>query len=77
MSEAGSLEALIVFLSLAITDLWYCFDAHKGNADSCYWGLPSIQASDPAYPPLGYWRGYVWGPMIQLVGAGNTDKTLF
>ena len=41
----------------------------KGNADSCYWGLPSIQASDPAYPPLGYWRGYVWGPMIQLVHA--------
>eukprot|EP00658_Telonema_sp_P-2_P034540 TRINITY_DN25205_c0_g1_i2.p1 TRINITY_DN25205_c0_g1~~TRINITY_DN25205_c0_g1_i2.p1 ORF type:complete len:721 (+),score=172.82 TRINITY_DN25205_c0_g1_i2:163-2325(+) len=38
----------------------------KGNSDDCYWGLPSIQASDPAYPPLGYWRGYVWGPMIQL-----------
>jgi len=28
-----------------------------GNDDTCYWGLPSIQASDPAYPPLGYWRG--------------------
>ena len=28
-----------------------------GNADTCYWGLPSIAASDPAYPPLGYWRG--------------------
>jgi len=38
----------------------------KGNADSCYWGLPSIQASDAAYPPLGYWRGFVWGPMAQL-----------
>lgn len=36
------------------------------NSDSCYWGLPSIQASDPAFPPLGYWRGYVWGPMAQL-----------
>ena len=24
-----------------------------GNTDTCYWGLPSIQASDPAFPPLG------------------------
>ena len=31
----------------------------QGNADTCYWGLPSIEASDPAYPPLGYWRGCV------------------
>jgi len=38
-----------------------------GNHDDCYWGLPSIQFSDPAFPPLGYWRGYVWGPMTQLV----------
>lgn len=37
-----------------------------GNADDCYWGLPSIQRSDPAFPALGYWRGYVWGPMAQL-----------
>merc|ERR1712032_409916 len=37
-----------------------------GNKDTCYWGLPSIDASDLAYPPLGYWRGYVWGPMAQL-----------
>ncbi len=35
--------------------------SYTGNADTCYWGLPSIQASDPAYPPLGYWRGYIWG----------------
>jgi len=35
----------------------------QGNSDDCYWGLPSIQAADPAFPPLGYWRGYVWGPM--------------
>jgi hypothetical protein len=27
---------------------------YQGNADTCYWGLPSIEASDPAYPPLGY-----------------------
>lgn len=37
-----------------------------GNTNECYWGLPSIEASDPAFPPLGYWRGYVWGPMAQL-----------
>lgn len=24
-----------------------------GNSDTCYWGLPSIQAADPAFPPLG------------------------
>ena len=40
--------------------------AFAGNADECYWGLPSIERSDPAFPPLGYWRGYVWGPMAQL-----------
>ena len=39
---------------------------YHGNADSCYWGLPSISADDVAYPPLGYWRGYVWGPMMAL-----------
>lgn len=37
-----------------------------GSNNTCYWGLPSISADDPAYPPLGYWRGYVWGPMAQL-----------
>lgn len=37
-----------------------------GLEDTCYWGLPSIEASDPAYPALGYWRGYIWGPMAQL-----------
>ena len=37
-----------------------------GNDDSCYWGLPSISADDAAFPALGYWRGYVWGPMAQL-----------
>ena len=29
---------------------------YEGNDDNCYWGLPSIEASDPAYPALGYWR---------------------
>ena len=40
------------------------------NSEDCYWGLPSIQASDPAFPRLGYWRGFVWGPMAQLVYWG-------
>lgn len=40
------------------------------RSDECYWGPPSISADDPAFPPLGYWRGYVWGPMIQLVYWG-------
>ena len=25
----------------------------KGNSEVCYWGLPSIEASDPAFPALG------------------------
>jgi len=37
------------------------------NNDTCYWGLPSISADDPAFPALGYWRGFVWGPMAQIV----------
>lgn len=42
----------------------------EGNSDDCYWGLPSISADDPAFLPLGYWRGYVWGPMAQLTYWG-------
>jgi hypothetical protein len=41
-----------------------------GNDGGCHWGLPSISASDPAFPPLGYWRGFVWGPMVQLTYWG-------
>lgn len=44
----------------------FCIAPHGdfvGNSDDCFWGLPSVQASDPAFPPLGYWRGYIWGPM--------------
>ena len=37
-----------------------------GVSDDCFWGLPSISADDAAFPALGYWRGYVWGPMAQL-----------
>lgn len=36
----------------------------EGNSDACHWGLPSISADDPAFPKLGYWRGYVWGPHV-------------
>jgi len=49
-----------------------------GNADECYWGLPSIQRG--ATLPSRLWAtgaatsgvavstyGYVWGPMAQLV----------
>ena len=42
----------------------------QGNSASCYWGLPSIQASDRAFPALGYWRGYIWGPMAMLTYWG-------
>eukprot|EP00729_Bicosta_minor_P018108 gene18108-26563_t len=41
-----------------------------GNSDTCYWGLPSVSADDPAFPALGYWRGYVWGPMAMLTYWG-------
>jgi len=34
---------------------------------NCYWGLPSIAFSDPAYSEQNYWRGLVWGPMGQIV----------
>lgn len=50
----------------------FCLSAewplHQTN--TCYWGLPSISADDPAFPPLGYWRGYVWGPMAVLTYLG-------
>ena len=44
----------------------------------CYWGLPSISADDVAFQKTGddgYWRGHVWGPMIQLTywGLQNYD----
>ena len=36
------------------------------NDGRCYWGLPSISADDPTFPPLGYWRGYVWYVRIAI-----------
>eukprot|EP00729_Bicosta_minor_P013321 gene13321-31113_t len=41
-----------------------------GNSPGCWWGLPSISADDPSYPASGYWRGHVWGPMLQLTYWG-------
>ena len=41
-------------------------DGSNRNDDDCWWGLPSISADDPAFSALGYWRGYIWGPMAQL-----------
>eukprot|EP01045_Picozoa_sp_COSAG04_P000647 COSAG04_NODE_17_length_40288_cov_9.152728_3_plen_256_part_00 len=40
-------------------------DFAGNDPQRCWWGLPSIEASDPAFPH-GYWRGAVWGPMAQL-----------
>jgi putative isomerase len=41
----------------------------KGNNQMCWWGLPSISADDGAgvlKNDLGYWRGFVWGPLSIL-----------
>eukprot|EP00301_Raphidiophrys_heterophryoidea_P017925 c2923_g1_i1.p1 GENE.c2923_g1_i1~~c2923_g1_i1.p1 ORF type:complete len:932 (-),score=169.29 c2923_g1_i1:264-3059(-) len=43
---------------------------YSGNTNDCYWGLPSINAQDSAYPSLGYWRGYIWGPMALITYWG-------
>ena len=53
-----------------------------GNTDDCYWGLPSISADDPAFPQLGYWRGYarirapsIWeGSGVEQGGGGTTAE---
>jgi neutral trehalase len=38
----------------------FCINANykTENEGRCYYGLPSISADDPTFPPLGYWRGY-------------------
>jgi len=57
---ASDEEAEIMVQGWLMNKTRFCITPHgdmAGNSDSCYWGLPSIQASDPAYPPLGYWRG--------------------
>lgn len=45
-------------------------DFDGNDPDGCYYGLPSISADDPSFMKKGeshYWRGYVWGPLSQLV----------
>lgn len=44
-------------------------DMQGNDPNHCYWGLPSTTADDPTYLKGDwiYWRGYVWGPMSQLV----------
>ncbi|CAB9497409.1 Trehalase [Seminavis robusta] len=43
-------------------------DFDGNDPKGCYWGLPSISADDPAFMAGdNYWRGYVWGPLVQLV----------
>jgi putative isomerase len=43
-------------MSTLVSPRHFCVsEGGKGNSDSCFWPLPSIAASDPAFPPLGYW----------------------
>jgi len=51
-------------------------DYETANRDECYWGLPSVTYDDPAFPALGYWRGFIWGPMAQLThwSLDNWDR---
>ena len=44
----------------------FCVSGKRPLRPECQWPMPSIAASDPAFKTLGYWRGYVWGPQIQL-----------
>ena len=39
----------------------------SNQSADCYYGLPSIAKSDPAFLSQNYWRGLTWGPMTQLV----------
>ena len=47
---------------------------HANPLDTaCYWGLPSVAFSDPAFATPGgfvYWRGHAWAPLAQLVFWG-------
>jgi len=48
----------------------FCVSASwQSNPESCFYGLPSVSASDESYmTPLDYvyWRGLAWGPMSLL-----------
>ena len=52
------------------SELCVSADWARSNDARCYWGLPSVSASDPSYmqpPGYIYWRGNTWGPMTILV----------
>jgi len=62
----------------------FCIDIGGGwpnkttNKDTCFWGMPSIEAGDRSYMrPITYiyWRGYVWAPMIQFTWWGMMKYT--
>lgn len=42
----------------------WCLNSHA-RSNPLFFGVPV--ADDPAFPALGYWRGFVWGPMAALV----------
>merc|ERR1711997_1364947 len=48
---------------------YFCvsLDFPDNQSSDCYYGLPSIAKSDPAFKSQNYWRGLTWGPMVQLV----------
>eukprot|EP00935_MAST-01C_sp_MAST-1C-sp1_P000797 g797.t1 len=46
----------------------------KPQNQTCFWGMPSISADDPAYmaSSYNYWRGFNWAPQSLLVYLGLT-----
>ena len=65
-SSDAQAEAMVVHWLTNKTRFCINENYETENNPDCYWGLPSISADDPTFPPLGYWRGFVWGPMAQL-----------
>ena len=65
---ATDLQASRMATSWALNASRFCLSQAwpSGVTPECFWGLPSISADDPAFPALGYWRGFVWGPMAQI-----------
>lgn len=47
----------------------FCVHPWNASASGCLYGLPSIARSDSAFGGS-YWRGRIWGPMVQLVYWG-------
>ena len=74
---ATDAQAARVATEWAMNATRFCLSASwpEGVLPNCYWGLPSISADDPAFAALGYWRGYVWGPMAQLTWWSFSEYT--